>query len=327
MPLLSDIFPDGKQKHEPIAFPIFADGVLLEKHWHNLRRQDVTATSAAVLFGLHPSLDAWTYWHQRAGTLTDDFVDNNFTLWGREHEATIARVVHKLEGWDQQGWQLHKVESYLRHPTVAHLGCTCDYILQRGNQIIALEIKNVGEASWGSVWLDLDQYGQQVNVPPAYIEIQAQTQMDVLGIEGSIIAAHIGGNRHRIFYRHRDMGLCSDLHALVRDFTTREIAPPLDQYKPSLNALKRVFPCTVGSTVDASADAEIKAAFERYFENREIVSKGEAVKLVCKLQLVKRLKTGQHLICGNYQLTRGTGDKILIKERVGKASEVTIMEF
>lgn len=58
--------------------------------WLALRREDVTSTSSAALFGLSPYCTEYELYQQKLGALTDEITPNERMTWGTRLQDAVA---------------------------------------------------------------------------------------------------------------------------------------------------------------------------------------------------------------------------------------------
>jgi predicted phage-related endonuclease len=94
-----------------------------EQEWLEARKQDVTSTEVAALFGLNPHKSRLRLWHEKRGDVESDFEDNPFTKWGRRLQNAVAEGIAEDEGWDEvEDLRLY----YARDPDLG-LGSSFDF--------------------------------------------------------------------------------------------------------------------------------------------------------------------------------------------------------
>lgn len=72
-----------------------------ETEWLAARKQDVTSTDVAALFGLHPYKSRLRLWLEKAGEIEPDNLDDNpFAKWGRRLQIPVAMGICEDEGWE-----------------------------------------------------------------------------------------------------------------------------------------------------------------------------------------------------------------------------------
>jgi predicted phage-related endonuclease len=178
--------------------------------WLELRRADITASEAGVLFGQHK------YMSLRKLALEKAYGENRpqtaAMRRGRIMEPSVAEAVSV-----DFGWQLRRCSNYLRGRSAAdpylRVGATRDYVIPRlyrddfmrggfGPQAealgwdrhesidLALECKSVEPFVWESEW------GEH---PPKYILVQAAMQAALSGAVGTVVACLLENRTRDLF--------------------------------------------------------------------------------------------------------------------------------
>lgn len=303
--MLIDSLIIGKRKHTPIEIKIED-----RDKWLELRKSDVTGTEVSILFNNHYNLDLFTYWHQKRGELQSTFEDTNLTFWGRNNEEAIARGIYELEEWESEGFELKKATSYYRHPSIKGSGATLDYILHHvhHNFNIALEIKNVSEIAFKTLWVRHDKQS-----PPLYYEWQLQQQLSVTGFNVGIIACLVGGNQHHIFIRQRNERAIAALERKIPEFWAMG-EPDVNLYDMPESTLKSLYKPS-GAVLDLTGDLEADYWFTVY-ENRKKEQKEAEKKMeYAKIQLLKIMGTASRIRCGEHIMTKLENDTIKITKQ------------
>jgi predicted phage-related endonuclease len=147
------------------------------EEWLSWRREDVTASAAPALFGVHPYMTALKLYAEKRGT---EFLveDNKVLRRGRWMEPAVAKAV--MEECPQ--WTLKPGTEYFRAP--AHrLGATPDFhVLGDPRGVGILQAKSVAPSVYARDWND----GKEV---PLWIILQAVTEAMLTDAAFIVIAA------------------------------------------------------------------------------------------------------------------------------------------
>jgi len=167
-----------------------------EAAWRIARSKDITSTSVSALFGLSPYLTKFELWHRLNGdaVVLDDFADNERMRWGKRLQDTIAYGIA-----EDKCWSICRLDHYIRLPGL-RVGSSFDYCERNEVPTYLVEAKNVDSLAFKDGWAETE-FGLEA---PSHIELQAQHQMLVSGIENCFIVALVGGNRHYVLERHYD---------------------------------------------------------------------------------------------------------------------------
>lgn len=185
-----------------------------EQHWLSLRKQDVTSTETAALFGLSPYMTQFELWHRKHDNLEVEFKMNDRVVWGKRLEATIADGIAM-----DRGWPIAQMTEYIRD-TDLRMGASFDFKILDGRLHVnpredeILEIKNVDSLAFRDGWI-VD--GDNVEAPP-HIEIQVQQQLALTGFKNAWIGALIGGNRVVLIKREPDPVVIESIKNRIREF-------------------------------------------------------------------------------------------------------------
>lgn len=168
------------------------------KQWLDDRKQDLTSTDIASLFGVGRMTYEALLSHKRNKT-TQDFQRNERCDWGLVLQDAIAEKFAK-----DNNWQLKRMDEYIRIPEL-RLGSSFDYEVMyeeeddKGESHLVheiLEIKNVDYFQYSKEWYK----GFEIEAP-AHIELQLQHQLLVSGFDVGYIGVLIGGNQGIVLKR------------------------------------------------------------------------------------------------------------------------------
>jgi len=176
-----------------------------EKHWLLLRKQDVTSTEVAALFGISPYCTAYELWHRKHDNLEVEFEPNERMKWGTRLQDSIAKGICEDQGWDH----VRRMTEYIRD-TELRAGASFDF----GDESSILEIKNVDSLAFRDGWV---VEGDNVEAPP-HIELQVQQQLMLSGYKRATIGALIGGNRVVLIKREPDPVIVTSIKKRIKEF-------------------------------------------------------------------------------------------------------------
>jgi len=176
-----------------------------ESHWLSLRRQDVTSTEVAALFGKSPYCTPYELWHRKHDNLEVEYEANERMKWGTRLQDSIAAGIA-----EDQNWPIRKMTEYIRDREL-RLGASFDFAVESNG---ILEVKNVDSLAFRDGWL-VD--GDNIEAP-LQIEFQVQTQLALSGRKWATIGALIGGNRVVLIRREPDRDVIQAIQTKVREF-------------------------------------------------------------------------------------------------------------
>lgn len=285
-----------------------------EAEWLAMRRQDVTSTEAAALFGLSPYTTEFEVWHQKKSGEEVAFTDNERMAWGRRLEPTIAQGVA-----EDQGWTVEPFKTYVRDDEV-RMGSSFDFRIidtERGDGI--LEIKNVDRSVFAKKWIEHEDGEIEA---PEHIEMQVQHQMEVADMNWCVIAALVGGNELKMIHRKRDRAIGKAIRKKVTDFW-QSIADDRQPQPDYERDYQRILNSQIGDVGDdvIEADQDLDDLVAEYVLASTTRKDAEAAERVAKAKIMERVGTASKLrsaygtlSCGVSGATQG---KLITAEMVG----------
>jgi putative phage-type endonuclease len=197
------------------------------EQWLALRRGGIGSSDAAAIAGVDPWRSAYAAYAEKIADEWPD-EDNAAMLWGRKLEPLVAD--HFAE---ETGAALEAPTSMYVHPDRPWMRASPDRLRidRDGNPIGVLEVKTTGYAP---AWAD---------GPPNQVKIQAQHQLEVLGLAEADIAVLIGGRDYRAFHMPYDAELVGYLVEIEAEFWRRveeRDPPPVDGSRSSSEAIRRL---------------------------------------------------------------------------------------
>ncbi|KAB2666567.1 hypothetical protein F9K91_05130 [Brucella tritici] len=207
-----------------------------EAGWHKLRKPDITATSAATLFGVSPYQTIFDMFHRMRGTVEVVIEESERMKWGKRLQDSIARGI-----CDDNGWEIVDTHPYLYARSLIYpgMGASPDVVIRDPKRpelgLGGLEIKNV------DLFVARDDWSEEE--APAHIEFQAQHQMAVCGFKWNVIAGLVGGNSVKQYVRFRDDEVIKELALRCADMHARVAAnnPPPPDYLKDYETLRTVY--------------------------------------------------------------------------------------
>lgn len=184
-----------------------------EQDWLTMRKQDVTSTEVAALFGCNPYITEFELWHRKHDNLDVVFEANERMKWGNRLQDSIAAGIA-----EDQGYTIRRMTEYIRDAELS-LGASFDFEYDHKDdepdgESGILEIKNVDGLAFRDGWI---VEGENVEAPP-HIEVQVQVQLYLSQKSHAKIGALIGGNRIVLIYREPDFAVIQEIKERVRKF-------------------------------------------------------------------------------------------------------------
>lgn len=142
--------------------------------WMALRRQDVTASTAGALLGVHPYATAYGLWADKSGLLPSDGAENAAMRRGRLLEPVAVQLIR--EALPDATVRLPGV--YLRD-AAARVGATPDlYVEHPERGLGVVQIKTAAASVYRRDWRDPDT-GEVT--PPLWVAVQAIVEARLAG--------------------------------------------------------------------------------------------------------------------------------------------------
>lgn len=287
-----------------------------EADWLAARRQDITSTESAALFGMSPYLTAFELWHRKKSGAEPAFDVNERMRWGNRLEAAIAHGIAQ-----DNGWAITPMKDYMRLPG-ERIGSSFDFVITNLPDGPAhLEIKNVDYLAFRDGWI-ID--GDSFDEAPEHIEVQVQHQMMVSGFKRSFIGALVGGNTTYVIERHRDEAVIDTIRKRIAEFwrtidANLEPAPIMPQDADAVIRLNQY--ANPGKIVDVTGDANIVTAVEQYRQAKREQDAAEERAKVLKAELMIKIGDAEKLIGDGWTISAGmiadTPPTVITPEMVG----------
>lgn len=247
-----------------------------EAEWLASRKQDITSTECAGLFGAgvyDNARTAYELYHVKAGLLAPaPFESNERVRWGNRLESAIAHGVA-----EDCGLIIEPFKCYMRIPEL-RMGSSFDFKIvgivedffgehparemfrKHGPGI--LEIKNVDGLQFRRAWVD---DGETIEAP-AHIEFQVAHQLEVADMGWALIAPLVGGNTPKMVVRERDLAIGNEIRLRCAEFWNRvdTLSPPAPDFTKDGEAIARVYMDNDGSIIDLSDNERLAAVCAAY---------------------------------------------------------------
>lgn len=155
--------------------------------WLSLRKQDVTASVAGALLGVHPYITGYGLWALKSGRFNEDPEETAPMRRGRLLEPVAVQMLRE----DHPEWMIEEYPHgfYYRDPA-ARIGCTPDVLArdQLGRPGV-VQIKTVEPSVFRRTWRDED--GELA--PPLWVAAQAIIEAHLTGSEWAAVAPMVVG--------------------------------------------------------------------------------------------------------------------------------------
>jgi len=270
-------------------------------HWLELRMDDLTSTDIAALFGCSPYTTYYEVWHRKRHRLHSEFDNDNERMkWGTRLESVIANGIA-----EDNGWHALPLKDYARLEG-KRIGSSFDFKVAVGDRSGVFEIKNVDGMQFSRGWEGKE--GADLEAPP-HIEIQAQHQLAVSGLEFAKIAALVGGNRPVVIHRERDEDVIAAIFQKAAEFwksIDEDRAPEPDLLKDANFIAQLYKTAEPGKIADLSMSKQALAYARAYKAHAEDEKAAKANKDACKAQLLMLIQDAEKAYGAGFTISAGT---------------------
>jgi predicted phage-related endonuclease len=224
--------------------------------WLAWRRADITASTIAALFGLHPFETVFGIFAQKSGAALPDVEDNVALQRGRDLEQSVAGMVQRAH----PTWKIRKANVYL-HDSEHRLGATPDYFIRTADGYRGvLQCKTVNPYVFKREWTETDA--------PAWIVLQTLTEAMLARASFAMIAAlEVDGWHFRLHEyqvpRHAaaELRLLDAVASFWADFAAGKLPQP--DYRRDGALIAAMNPNTTpGKSIDLRTDNAIPGLLE-----------------------------------------------------------------
>lgn len=243
--------------------------------WLAARRQDVTASVAGCLLGVHPYTTGYSLWAIKIGRIDEDDQDNKILRRGRLLEPVAIEMLRE----DRPDWTItyHRDNAYYRDPE-ARMGATPDAFATRpdifGNGVV--QVKTVSEHVFREQWLD-PETGDIVL--PLWIAVQAIQEAELTGSVWACVALMVIGRGLDLHVVDVPLhaGVKRRLRSAVREFWRMVDSgqePPIDWCRDGAAVLD-VWRDSMPDRRDLTADENLDQTIAFYLDAKATVSSAQ----------------------------------------------------
>jgi predicted phage-related endonuclease len=260
------------------------------EQWLALRKNDVTASVVAALFGAHPYVSALKLYLMHSGIEFDE-ADNRVFRRGRLMEPAVALAVAE----DRPDWRIEKANSYYRDPDL-RLGATPDFFIHGDPRGLGtLQTKTAAPGVYQRDW----EGGASV---PFWVQLQALTEamltdaafaaVAVLQVDAFDLALSIVEVPRHPAAEQRIIEAVTRFWADVA--AGRE---PAADYGKDAELLRMIAPREIaGTTVDLSGDNELPALLDQRAEIMTAMKGYEARKDEIETMLKFKMRDAESVV-------------------------------
>lgn len=285
--------------------------MLVEEHllsstesWLKLRKQDVTASDAAALLGVHPYRTLFELYALKTGRVEPES-DNPLFRRGHVLEPAIATALR----WDFPSWTVdYPLGLYFRDPE-SRVGATPDARCRRPDRpgVGVVQFKSVGRQAFADGWLDPDT--REV-VPPLWIGVQVAVEAMLSKADWAAIAALVVDDTATLEVVDVDIlpALYHRVAAEARDFWALVDSgeePPIDWERDG-----RVVEAIYAQSEPYEADLRGDAAFADLLTRRADAARrrAEADAEIANLnpQIIRRMGNAEKAVADGFRVSART---------------------
>jgi len=253
--------------------PVETISITSRDQWLALRSQDITASVAGALLGVHEYTTPYALWALKTGQIQEDAEETPAMRRGRRLEPIAIEELREL----RPDWQVKPCKFYYRDPE-ARLGATPDAFAscpERGLGIV--QIKTVEPMIFRKKWRDPETGEIEL---PLWIAVQAIVEAHLTGAKWACVVALIVG--HGIDLEIIDVpihaGVIDRIRTAVADFwhLVGSGETPAPDYGRDGAIIEQLFRADNGETIDLTTDNALPgllAERERLSEEKSAAEK------------------------------------------------------
>lgn len=279
--------------------------------WLDLRKQDVTSTQSAALFGLSPYSTEWELYQQKTNAISDEIEPNERMTWGTRLQDAVALGVAQ-----DRGLRVRRVGTYWRHSDEPRMGSSFDFeIVDHADGPGLMEVKVVDFLVYRDQWLD--------DEAPPHIEVQVQHQLEVANRNWALIVALVGGNAIKVIRVERDREVGAGLRKAIRAFWARVDAgtPPKPDFQRDAAAIRDLFRSGAGAPLDARGNNYLQALAQTYMAAAAAEKDAVARKEAARAEMLTLIGDASKVVGDGWTLTssetKGSPGTTIVPEMIG----------
>lgn len=279
-----------------------------EETWLEWRKNYITSTEAASLFGLQmPSMPtAFELYHQKVTKEIEPSDEvNSRMVWGRRLEDVIARGIAEDEGWTIKPMNMFAADDESKMAASYDYEAECP---DRGK--FNLEIKTVAYRDYKMNFIEDDE--SDFIEAPAYYEVQVQSQMELdRRHDLSCIAVFIMDNRdYKLLWRKRNPEMGAKIKAKIKHFWhSGEVpAPDLEKDSDLLARMQRAINTDKAFNGVEHDDFEMYAL--AYIDANERIKNAESQKKIARSQMLLAMGDCNTAWCDSARITNKSSFRV-----------------
>lgn len=264
------------------ALKLVKTNTLQREDWLEVRKQGIGSSDAAAAVGLHPYKSQLQLWMEKTGRdaalpQADPNDDQSPMYWGTLLEPIVAAHYAR-----RTGHRVRRVNAVLQHPEKPWMLANLDREVMGAADVQILECKTAG-IHGARLWRD---------GVPEYVQLQVMHQLAVTGKQAADVAVLLGGQELQVFRIERDTEMIAQLIQLEQQFwgyVERDEEPPADGSDSADLALRCLYPCDSGTTLDLSSDLEMSEVFSDLQAVREVITTQSTLEAQLKQRIQQRM--------------------------------------
>lgn len=272
------------------------------EQWLDLRKQDVTASVAGALLGVHDYATAYGLWALKSGKIAEDPEETGAMKRGRLLEPVAAALIQE----QHPDWKLERPGAYYRDP-LSRIGATPDLFAANAEGRGVIQIKTVEPGMFRRVWRDADTGDAR---PPLWIAVQAIIEAHLTGAKWAAVGALIVGygiDLHVVPVPIHE-GVIDRIKEAVADFW-RQVesgkAPAVD-YGRDGAVLAELYAQDNGATIDLSGDNRVPVLLAEDEALAASLSEGEKRRREIKNELIDKMGAATFATVQGWKLSAKT---------------------
>lgn len=268
------------------------------EHWLKLRSQDLTSTQIPALFNCSPYMTKFQLWHRVKSGEIEILEPNERMLWGTRLEGSIAHGIA-----EDEGLTVTRMTEYIRLPD-HRIGASFDYKIL-APMIALMEIKNVDALVFKKEWIDDEE---DTSEAPPHIEIQAQVQQLVSGIDRTLIGALRGGNSVAKIWRDKNPAIHA---AILRESalfwkSIDENNPPPPDFALDSDFISSLYGhAEPGKVYDGRNDGELMMLAMEYKRAADALKEAQSQKDAAKAEILTKIKDSEKAFGDGFNISAG----------------------
>lgn len=301
------------KKTAPAASKIETHQITSREQWLALRMQDVTASAAPALLGIHKYLTAFELYQEKRGERAD-VIETPPMRRGTLLEPVAIRVLRD----ENPEIKFSEPNIYLRDPA-SRLGATPDlYASFPDGSFGVVQIKSVAEPVFRSQWKGQIDGDPEAIEPPLWIVVQAI-------IEAALAEGSLGGLKKpiRAFVAPLVVGfgldcplieipldnnaprVLANIKKASLDFwqKVKENTPPEFDYEKDGEAISALYNVPKAATIDLSRDNRIGPAIDELLAVKGVLKDAKATEETLKNEIKAKLDGHEAAYVPGYGLT------------------------